>query len=84
MRSRPEIDVSAIAKALGGGGHRQAAGCTLPGPFSPARDILIETFDRLAATSGQSVGAPVARPREAGSARVLSPQSADEGLMTED
>lgn len=47
MRSRPQIDVSAIAKELGGGGHRQAAGCTVPGPFAKAEAILVETFDRF-------------------------------------
>ena len=47
MRSRPEVDVSAIATVLGGGGHRQAAGCTLNGPFVAARTVLTETFDRL-------------------------------------
>lgn len=46
MRSQPGVDVSRIATALGGGGHRQAAGCTLPGPFESAREALIETFDR--------------------------------------
>lgn len=47
MRSRPAIDVAAIATALGGGGHRQAAGCTLPGPVESARRTLIATYDRL-------------------------------------
>ncbi|GAC1473063.1 MAG: bifunctional oligoribonuclease/PAP phosphatase NrnA [Chloroflexota bacterium] len=47
MRSRPEVDVSAIATALGGGGHRQAAGCTVPGPFPKAKEVLLEAFDRL-------------------------------------
>ncbi len=47
MRSRPQVDVSAIAMALGGGGHRQAAGCTIPGPFSHAKATLTEAFDRL-------------------------------------
>ncbi|MGH2443564.1 MAG: DHH family phosphoesterase, partial [Chloroflexota bacterium] len=45
MRSRPAIDVSAIASALDGGGHRQAAGCTLPGPMAGARDALVAQFD---------------------------------------
>ncbi len=31
MRARPGYDVAQIAKALGGGGHREAAGCTLSG-----------------------------------------------------
>jgi len=47
MRSRPLVDVSAIASALDGGGHRQAAGCTLPGPYENAKQILIETYDLL-------------------------------------
>jgi phosphoesterase RecJ-like protein len=46
MRSRPAVDVSAIATAFGGGGHRQAAGCTLPGPMGEARRLLVEAFDR--------------------------------------
>ncbi len=47
MRSRPEVDVSAIATALNGGGHRQAAGCTVPGPRAQAQAVIVETFDRL-------------------------------------
>ena len=50
MRSRPSVDVSAIACALDGGGHRQAAGCTIPGPYSRARATLVEVFDRLTLT----------------------------------
>jgi bifunctional oligoribonuclease and PAP phosphatase NrnA len=49
MRSRPAVDVSAIATALGGGGHRQAAGCTLPGPMGEARRLLIEAYEQFAA-----------------------------------
>jgi phosphoesterase RecJ-like protein len=33
LRSKPDYDVSAIALALGGGGHPQAAGCQLAGPL---------------------------------------------------
>jgi phosphoesterase RecJ-like protein len=47
MRSRPHIDVSAIAFALGGGGHRQAAGCTVAGPRERAQQTLIDTYDRF-------------------------------------
>jgi bifunctional oligoribonuclease and PAP phosphatase NrnA len=45
MRSRPAVDVSLIASALGGGGHRQAAGCTVPGPLDAAVKLLAETYD---------------------------------------
>lgn len=41
MRSVPGVDVSAVALALGGGGHPQAAGCTLPGPLAAAREVIM-------------------------------------------
>lgn len=47
LRSRPGIDVSSIAVALGGGGHQQAAGATLPGPPEHAKSLLLETYDRF-------------------------------------
>ena len=53
MRSRPTdgagsaVDVAAIATALGGGGHRQAAGCTVPGPFTSAIQSIVDAYDRL-------------------------------------
>ncbi|HZU13038.1 MAG TPA: bifunctional oligoribonuclease/PAP phosphatase NrnA [Chloroflexota bacterium] len=47
LRSRPGIDVSSIAVALGGGGHKQAAGATLPGPPDHAKRLLLETYDRF-------------------------------------
>lgn len=47
MRSRPAVDVAAIASSLSGGGHRQAAGCTLPGPCEAARAALTAAYDRL-------------------------------------
>jgi phosphoesterase RecJ-like protein len=41
MRAVPGVDVSGVALALGGGGHPQAAGCTLPGPLAVARETLL-------------------------------------------
>lgn len=41
LRSTPELDVGEIAARLGGGGHRQAAGCTLPGPIDQAEEHLL-------------------------------------------
>jgi phosphoesterase RecJ-like protein len=37
MRSTARYDVSQVAFQLGGGGHTQAAGCTLPGPLADAK-----------------------------------------------
>ncbi len=36
LRSKGWVDVATIAEALGGGGHRNASGCTLDGPMEGA------------------------------------------------
>ena len=36
FRARPGYNVAPIAHELGGGGHRQAAGCSVPGPLESA------------------------------------------------
>lgn len=38
------IDVSKIAKSIGGGGHIRAAGCTLHTNFEDAKNILLKTL----------------------------------------
>lgn len=40
MRSGNTVDVSVVATAFGGGGHRQAAGCSIPGTFYEAINQL--------------------------------------------
>lgn len=43
MRAGPGWDISGAALKLGGGGHPRAAGCTLPGDMSAAREgVLLE------------------------------------------
>jgi phosphoesterase RecJ-like protein len=37
LRSKGKVDVSAIASALGGGGHRNAAGCTVRGSLDEVK-----------------------------------------------
>lgn len=41
LRSKGKVNVAAIAENLGGGGHENAAGCTLPGPLERARDEIL-------------------------------------------
>jgi len=42
LRSANGIDVGAIAhKVAGGGGHNNAAGCTLPLPYPEARELIV-------------------------------------------
>ena len=43
MRSR-NVDVSAIAAKLGGGGHIRAAGCSIKAPFDVAKLIIINAI----------------------------------------
>jgi len=40
LRARPGYDVAHIAKKLGGGGHRQAAGCSVTGSLDTAVDLV--------------------------------------------
>ncbi|MDE0674833.1 MAG: bifunctional oligoribonuclease/PAP phosphatase NrnA [Acidimicrobiia bacterium] len=42
LRSRGEVDVGAIAEALGGGGHRNAGGFAFEGEMSAAREAVLE------------------------------------------
>jgi len=41
LRSRGDVDVQGVARAFGGGGHRNAAGCTIPGTLADARAALL-------------------------------------------
>ena len=44
MRSKNNVDVASVARTLGGGGHRKAAGCTLEGDLDTVKNILIGAF----------------------------------------
>ncbi|KAB2954350.1 bifunctional oligoribonuclease/PAP phosphatase NrnA [Heliorestis acidaminivorans] len=42
LRSNRTIDVAAVARQIGGGGHRRAAGCTFKGSLAEAEERLLE------------------------------------------
>ena len=42
LRSKGAVDVNAVARRLGGGGHKAAAGVVLDGPIESARERLLE------------------------------------------
>lgn len=46
FRGRDDVNVAAIAEQFGGGGHRLAAGATLPGPFDEALSRALEAMRR--------------------------------------
>jgi phosphoesterase RecJ-like protein len=41
LRSRGDVDVQSVARTFGGGGHRNAAGCTIEGSFAEAKRALL-------------------------------------------
>jgi len=41
FRSKPGYDVASLAAQLGGGGHRQASGCTMDGTLAQARGTVL-------------------------------------------
>jgi phosphoesterase RecJ-like protein len=42
LRSKGAIDVNAVAKAFGGGGHKNAAGCSATGRLEALRQLFVE------------------------------------------
>jgi phosphoesterase RecJ-like protein len=45
FRSKGSIDVGAVAGRFGGGGHKNAAGCTVAGPLEEARTRVLPLVD---------------------------------------
>jgi phosphoesterase RecJ-like protein len=46
MRSKGEIDIGAVAKEFGGGGHKNAAGCTVTGAIDALQKMFVEKIVR--------------------------------------
>ena len=46
MRSKGDIDIAAVAKDWGGGGHKNAAGCTASGGIDALQKQFIEKIER--------------------------------------
>jgi phosphoesterase RecJ-like protein len=45
LRSKDDIDIGAIAREFGGGGHRNAAGCTVSGDIDALRRTFVEKME---------------------------------------
>ena len=46
LRSKGSVDVNRVANVFGGGGHKNAAGCTLNGPYAEVRQKLVAELTR--------------------------------------
>lgn len=46
MRSKGDIDIGAVAKEFGGGGHKNAAGCSVTGPVDALQKIFLEKIEQ--------------------------------------
>jgi phosphoesterase RecJ-like protein len=45
MRSKGNVDIGAVAKTFGGGGHKNAAGCTATGAIATLRKTFVEKIE---------------------------------------
>jgi phosphoesterase RecJ-like protein len=46
MRSKGAIDIGAVAKEFGGGGHKNAAGCTVTGAVDALQKLFVEKIEQ--------------------------------------
>jgi phosphoesterase RecJ-like protein len=46
LRSKGDIDIGAVAKEFGGGGHKNAAGCTINGAIDALQKLFIEKLEQ--------------------------------------
>jgi phosphoesterase RecJ-like protein len=53
MRSKGAIDIGAVAKQFGGGGHKNAAGCTVTGPVDALQKEFVERIEQAVSASTQ-------------------------------
>jgi bifunctional oligoribonuclease and PAP phosphatase NrnA len=54
LRSKGDVDIGAVAKEFGGGGHKNAAGCSVGGPIEALKSSFIEKVQR--AIDGRPAG----------------------------
>jgi phosphoesterase RecJ-like protein len=54
LRSKGDVDINAIAKEYGGGGHKNASGCTISGPIEELQKALVGKIE--GAINGRPAG----------------------------
>ena len=55
LRSKGNVDVGRIAREFGGGGHRNAAGCTLDGSLADVRERVLAPLSAEVRATGSAV-----------------------------
>jgi phosphoesterase RecJ-like protein len=50
MRSKGDVDVNRVAKVFGGGGHKNAAGCSMTGTYPEIRAALVKELEKALGT----------------------------------
>ena len=55
MRSKGEVDVNAIAREFGGGGHKNASGCSARGTFPQLKELFVGKLLEAIAHAGAPV-----------------------------
>jgi phosphoesterase RecJ-like protein len=55
MRSKGDIDVGAVAKSFGGGGHKNAAGCTVRGGIDSLQKLFVDKVEKAIDRGGLDV-----------------------------
>ena len=56
MRSKGDIDIGAIAKQFGGGGHKNAAGCTVRGGIEALQKLFVEKMEEAIEAQASHAG----------------------------
>jgi phosphoesterase RecJ-like protein len=54
LRSKGDVDINAIAKEYGGGGHKNASGCTISGPIEELQKTIVGKIEN--AIDGRPAG----------------------------
>jgi bifunctional oligoribonuclease and PAP phosphatase NrnA len=55
MRSKGDIDIGAVSKEFGGGGHKNAAGCTVKGGIDALQKTFVEKIEDAIGMHGRPV-----------------------------
>jgi phosphoesterase RecJ-like protein len=56
LRSKGDVDIGSVAKEFNGGGHKNAAGCTVTGPIDSLQKQFVQMIEKAIKASEQASG----------------------------